>query len=409
MGNRPFFITWQSQDSDHFFQYEKANGATFILKDGKKIMDLSSISYHAAFGSNNPEIIKAIAKQSVRFSVSNPKAMFSLKDEVSFELLEHLKKKTGKILYTVSGAESVENALKMARYTTKKKIILARERSYHGASLGALSVTGDWRNKAHATPKDWTVRIPEPNEPNAIEKTRAIIKKVGPDKIAAFCLETITGGNGVIIASKEWWQGIQKICDEFGILLILDEVVCGFGRTGKNFGFHHYPIKPDLVCMAKAITGGHIPFGAVWVSEKISKAFDHEVFSFGLTNYAHPLGLAATKKVLQILERPKFKQNLKALEVILKKYMKSFAKFQCVKEVRHIGLLAAVELKEKDDYFFKLLKKEIFVSQIGNSFIFCPAYILSPKQLELGLKKFESLLMEIEHEFKGIQKRNRSA
>src|SRR5690606_31748716 len=123
----------------------------------------------------------------------------------------------------------------IARDISKKQIVLARSRSYHGATLGALSVTGDWRNEAHQTVSDWTVRIPEPSEDPDLEKTKAIIEETGAENIAAFCLESITGANGVIIPPQSWWDGINKLAKQYDLFLIIDEVLCGFERTGKPF------------------------------------------------------------------------------------------------------------------------------------------------------------------------------
>ena len=276
MENHPFFFTWAKQTNPVKIEFESNGDHFFILKNGSSVFDLSSISFQASFGLSNETIKKAISKQLESFSVISPKAVFPLKTKASIKLLSLLEgnevtTQKGKIFYTLSGAESVENALKMARQIKKKKIILSRQKSYHGASLGALSVTGDWRNGPHQTVDEWTVRIPEPQEDPDLKKTEAIIQKVGPENIAAFCLETITGGNGVIIPPTSWWKGIQELCDQYKIFLILDEVICGFQRTGRYFGFHHYPfLKPQFICMAKGITGGYVPFGALWTNKEIN-------------------------------------------------------------------------------------------------------------------------------------------
>ncbi|MDD0852697.1 aspartate aminotransferase family protein [Halobacteriovorax sp. GB3] len=394
MGDRPYFITWQDQEKAHTVSIEKAVGNFLITNEGKRLFDFSSTSYHAIFGNSHPEVVKAMMNQAKLISVSNPKSIFKLKEEVSYMLLKALKKRDGKLFYTVSGAESVENALKMARQRSGKKIILAREQSYHGATLGALSITGDWRNKKHDTIDEWTARIPEPHDDPKLIKTKKIIKSIGPHKIAAFCLETITGGNGVIIPPKSWFEGIQKICDQYKIQLILDEVVCGFHRTGKPFGFHHYKLRPDYICMAKGINAGHCPFGAVWVSKSASEDLEKEVFSYGLTNYAHPLGLASTKKVLQILEREKLQTHLKQLQKSFKKHLDTLKKNPFVKEVRQIGLLAAIETNGREDLFDDFKESGLFVSQVRENIILCPSYITSLKQVEKYISKIDQVILK---------------
>ena len=208
-------------------------------------------------------------------------------------LLALLNAGDGRIFYTVSGAEAVENALKMARLVTGRTKILARAHSYHGATLGALSVTGDWRGQEHFSVQDQTLRIPEPDTLDALQKTRVLIEQHDPKTFAAFCLETIVAFNGILAPPQEWWTGIQKLAEEFAIPLILDEVSCGFGRMGQDFAFQRYDLKPDFVCMAKAISGGYVPLGALFVTEKIARFWDSKVLNCGLTSYAHPLALAA--------------------------------------------------------------------------------------------------------------------
>ncbi len=382
----PFYVTWSKQKDLELIDIKSVSGAIITTKDGKDIFDMSSISYQAHFGHNHPIIIKNIIEQLNTVPMSSPKANFPNKIETTLKLLNYMKKEDGKIFYTTSGAESVENALKIARDITKKKIILARQNSYHGATLGALTVTGDWRNPAHQTPQDWVLRIPEPDFPKALELTREIILKNNPDKIAAIIIETITGGNGVYFGSDDWWKGIRSICNEFNILLILDEVVCGFERTGKPFGYMHHSLDPDIVCLAKGISGGMIPFGAVWTSKKISEYYSKNILCCGLTNYAHPLGIAALKGVLEIVNNLDFKENLNQLELIFREELSKFKSHRSVLEVRSIGLLAAIDLDKTIDakYF---IKNGIYLISQNNRIILAPPLILNVEQLKLAMNK----------------------
>ena len=185
MADYPYFFTWANQSSPTKIEFESNQDHFFVLKNGSKVYDLSSISFQASFGLNNEKIKEAIKKQLDSFSVVSPKAVFPLKDQATYKLLSHLdgyKRQInaldGKVFYTLSGAESVENALKMARQIKKKNVVLCRQRSYHGASLGALSVTGDWRNQPHETIDEWTARIPEPHNDPYLTQTELIIKDV---------------------------------------------------------------------------------------------------------------------------------------------------------------------------------------------------------------------------------------
>ncbi|MBY0412949.1 MAG: aminotransferase class III-fold pyridoxal phosphate-dependent enzyme, partial [Bdellovibrionales bacterium] len=315
------------------------------------------------------------------------------KNETTFELLNYMGKLEGKIFYTTGGAETVENALKIARDITKKKIVLARQTSYHGATLGALGVTGDWRNSSHELPQDWVVRIPEPHAEDAIKKTREIILKTGGDKIAAIIIETVTGGNGVYYGDQHWWSGIRALCDEFGILLIMDEVVCGFGRTGKAFGYMHYNVLPDMICLAKGITGGMIPFGALWTNSKIANHYEENILSCGLTNYAHPLGMAALKGVLEIVKDSDFQANLVKVEKLFAHLLDDLKTLKPVKEIRVKGMLAAVDLDRTIDAK-KFFEKGIYLVAQKNRIILAPPLIISETDLLVAMKNISDVISE---------------
>jgi taurine--2-oxoglutarate transaminase len=389
----PYYISWSKQHGADSFEIASVDGATVTTTSGLRLIDMTSISYQAHFGHNHPTIIKHIKAQLDTIPMSSPKGIYSIKNETTQSLLKYMGKTDGKIFYTTSGAESVENALKIARDITRKKIVLARKNSYHGATLGALSATGDWRNPAHLTPEGWVVRIPEPNETDALKHTRDIILKTGHDQIAAIIIETITGGNGVYAGTREWWQGLRSLCDEFGILLIMDEVVCGFERTGKPFGYMHYPVVPDLICLAKGITGGMIPFGAVWTSQKISDHYEENILCCGLTNYAHPLGMAALKGVLEIVHDKKFKDNLSHIENVFKAELEKLKALSIVKEIRVHGLLCAIDLHKMIEGK-KFFNKGLYLVAQTNRIILAPPLIMSESLLREAMAKIQEVLKE---------------
>ncbi|MBC7539375.1 MAG: aspartate aminotransferase family protein [Bacteriovorax sp.] len=389
----PYYISWTKQKDAASFEIASVDGVTITTTDGLRLIDMTSISYQAHFGHNHPTIIKHIKEQLDTIPMSSPKGIYPHKNETTYKLLQYMKKEDGKIFYTTGGAESVENALKMARDFTKKKIVLARSNSYHGATLGALSATGDWRNPAHMTPEGWVVRIPEPNEKEALKKTREIILQTGAENIAAIIIETITGGNGVYSGTKEWWQGLKKLCVEFNILLIMDEVVCGFERTGLSFGYMHYDVEPDLICLAKGITGGMIPFGAVWTSKKIADYYEDNILCCGLTNYAHPLGMAAMRGVLEIVHDKKFQENLKHVENIFKIELEKLKSLSIVKEIRVHGLLCAIDLKKTIDGK-KFFQKGIYLVSQTNRIILVPPLVITESLLTEGMGKVYEVLEE---------------
>jgi len=393
----PFLFTWSKQNGAETLPVREVKDHQFILEDGRRIFDLSSISLQASFGHKNQIITSSIIEQLRSMPMASPKAVYPQKVRITDRLLRLLGKHTGKIFYTVSGAESVENAIKISRQVSGRSLILARQVSYHGASLGALSLTGDWRNQGHLTLSQHTIRIPEPMDDPHAEQTREIILKHGPENFAAFCLETITGANGVYVPPSSWWQGIQKLSNEFNIMLILDEVVCGFYRTGRPFGFMHFPVNPHIVCMAKAISGGMIPFGAIWMNEQIAQYYDDKVLSCGLTNYAHPVGLAALNGVLECCESNDFQNKLKALQIKFAGHLNEIEENPHVKEVRCIGMLAAVELhtgpKHPKLSYAKFLEHGLYLIAKENMAILAPALTYGLDELSTGMKAFQRALL----------------
>lgn len=389
----PYYVSWSKQKNISTFEIKKVNGCIITTENDREIIDMTSISYQAHFGHNHPLIIKRIKEQLDTIPMSSPKGDFPHKVNATWDLLNYMQKLDGKIFYTSGGAETIENALKIARQITKKKIILARNNSYHGATMGALSVTGDWRNPPHQLPNDWVVRIPEPTDENAILKTREIIQRTGPNNIAAIIIETITGGNGVIIPTQAWWDGIQSLCDEFNIMLILDEVVCGFLRTGLPFGYMHFNIRPDMITLAKGITGGMIPFGALWTSKKIADFYEEEILCCGLTNYAHPLGIAAMRAVLEIVHDDSFLKIVFNSQKLFEEKILDLKKLKIVKDIRIIGHLCAIDLHKSIEWK-RFFEAGIYLVAQPNRIILAPPLIIDEVTLKKGIEQIAKVFEE---------------
>ncbi len=340
-----FFWTWTSQRDAARVSVTGSEGCHFVTEDGRRVFDAISTNFQAAFGHSCAPVKDAIRRQLDAMPVANPKHAFELKRRVTEKLVDFVAAGHGRVFYTLSGAEAVENALKMARQVTGRTLVAARGKSYHGATMGAMSVTGDWRGQGHFGVQNATIRIPEPADDPDLRKTREILRTAGTGNIAAMCLETISGMNGVIVPDPAWWRGIESLCREYGILLIVDEVSCGFGRAGTDLAMHQYGIKPDFVCMAKAISAGYVPFGALWVREDVARFYDDQVLSAGLTAYAHPMGLAAAGAVLDLLRDDAF---CRARESITAQFIAGAGKLRThsrVKALRVTGLMAAIDLE----------------------------------------------------------------
>ena len=395
MDEYPFFFSWVKQSNPLRFSISSVDGVKLITENGHELIDMSSISYQASFGHNHPTIIKHMKAQLDTVPMSAPRGIFPGKIETTNELLKYMDKKDGKIFYTTGGAETVENALKIARDVSKRKLVLARKISYHGATMGALGATGDWRNTAHALPQDWVVRFPEPSEPDALAKTRQIILDHGQENFAAFIIETITGGNGVFEGSQEWWDGISEMCREFGILLIMDEVICGFGRTGLSFGYMHYNVKPDIICLAKGITGGMVPFGAVWVNHNIADYYMARVLACGLTNYAHPLGVAALAGVLEIVQDFDFQKHLEHISKVFKRELDIIQALPEVETIRSRGMLAGIDLNV-DIQWKTFFDKGIHLATQNKRIVLAPPLIITEEELVEGMKRLKKAIKDMD-------------
>lgn len=390
--NQPYYYSWSAQNAAVDFPVEQTENDEFILAGGRRVYDMISTSFQANFGHSNKTIIDRVTQQMLRMPIASPKSTFELKTRVSNRLLKLVDRGPGKIFYTVSGAESVENGLKIARQLTGKKIVLARKKSYHGASLGALSVTGDWRNDPHWTLDEGTVRIPDFDDDPDLAKTRAMIESVGPDQIAAVILETISGTNGMSVPPASWMLGLQTLCRENGILLFMDEVLVGFGRCGPAFAFQDYGLEPDMVAMSKAISGGYIPFGALWTSEKIAAHYEADVLACGLTNYGHPLGLAAMEAVMDLLVDPEFMANKQALEQTLVEWTEALNQHPQVVETRCRGMMVAVYLNHPAPSWQNAFDKGLHLYSKNHLSILAPPYTSTPARLTKALAAFETLI-----------------
>jgi taurine---2-oxoglutarate transaminase len=354
--------TWSAQHSAVPLEIVGGQGARFDTADGARWWDLGSMTWNATLGHGHPRMLKALADAGARGLLTYPTAVYPDKVRAG-ELLAEVSPpglRSGKTFLCLSGAEANENAVKMARLVTGRHKIVARTRSYHGATLAMLSLSGDPRRERFEPGLPGVVRMGDPycfrcpfgQEPSSCahecaEDLETALLREGPETVAAVILEGVVGANGVFVPPPGYWTKVRAICDKYGVLLIADEVLSGFGRTGRFFAVDHDGVSPDMLTLAKGLTGGYAPGGAVVVSERVARHFDDEVLWCGLTSYAHPLVCAAIVAAIETTRDEELVARAAALGRWLGTRlaeMRSGIALLEAGDVRGIGLLWALEL-----------------------------------------------------------------
>ncbi len=392
MSSSDSFHTWSAQRGAQAVAIVGGQGPHFDCADGSRWLDLGSLSYQASLGHGHPELIAAIQKQAGTLCLAPPNADFPAKRELAKKLLAIAPEGFTKVFFTLGGSEANENAMKMARLVTGRSKFVSRYRSYHGATMGALALTGDYRRPPLEPGYGHVIHVLG-DDPGYLEE---VMELEGEGTIAAVFMEPIPGANGVLLPSDDYWPRMRRACDKHGALLVADEVLTGFGRTGRCFGFEHFGVAPDMITVAKALTAGYAPLGAVLVHERVAAHFDSEVLYAGLTNYAHPLGCAAALAALQVYEGESLYQKSAALQPILVGALEALCKSHPtqIQNARGRGLLAAVDIRGSAKYWSSLRdavskrKLSLHLSEQRGTAIFAPPLNIDKEVLEDGLRLF---------------------
>ncbi|MGD2147866.1 MAG: aminotransferase class III-fold pyridoxal phosphate-dependent enzyme [Anaerolineae bacterium] len=357
------FFSWTAQSKVNPIPVARAEGVYFWDVDGNRYLDFSSQLMNVNAGHGNPKIIKAIQDQVAELQYVYPGTATEPKARLGQLLAEVTPGDLSKVLFTLGGAEANENAIKFARLYTGRHKIITRYRSYHGATAGAMALSGDPRRLpveplisgvvhvqdpyCYRCPFGWTL---DTCHRECIDHVEQVIKFEGPENVAAVLLEGVTGTSGLMIAPDEYWPRMREICDKYGILLMDDEVMSGFGRTGEWFGIDHWDVAPDVMTMAKGITSGYVPLGAVVVSQDIADHFHDRNLPMGLTYSGHPVSTAAGVATIGVYKEERLVENAKAMGVVLNEGLEELkAKHPSVGDVRCIGLFSVIELvKDKE-------------------------------------------------------------
>jgi len=345
---------WSAQSKVDPIPVARAKGIYFWTPEGKRFIDFNSQLMSVNIGHGDERVIDAIAEQAKTLAYANPFMATEPRARLGAKLAEITPGDIDKFFFTNGGAEATENAIKIARFFTGRHKIISRYRSYHGATAGSISLTGDPRRWANEPGIPGVVRVLDPyhgvdrgweSAESSLAMIEEIIQLEGPQTIAGFILETVTGTNGVLIPPDGYMQGVRKLCDKYGILMIADEVMAGFGRTGEWFAINHWRVVPDLICMAKGLTSSYLPLGAVGMRHHIAQHFQDKVFFGGLTYNSHPMGCAAALATIRVYEEDRLIENAEKMGRVMKQLLADLEKrHPSVGEVRNIGLFGIVEL-----------------------------------------------------------------
>ncbi len=345
---------WSAQSKVDPIPVARAKGIYFWTPEGKRFIDFNSQLMSVNIGHGDERVIRAITEQASVLAYANPFMATEVRARLGAKLAEITPGDIDTFFFTNGGAEANENAIKIARAFTGRHKIMARYRSYHGATAGAVSLTGDPRRWAAEPGIPGVVRVLDPyhgiergweSAESSLAMIEEIIQLEGAHTIAAFFLEIVVGTNGILVPPDGYMEGVRKICDKYGILMVADEVMSGFGRTGKWFAIDHWKVVPDMICMAKGLTSSYIPLGAVGMRQHIAKHFTDKVFYGGLTYNSHPMGCATALATIKVYEEDNLIENARKMGEIMKALGAEMqARHPSVGAVRSIGLFGIFEL-----------------------------------------------------------------
>ena len=353
-------FSWTKQANLNPINASHAKGSYIYDRDGKKYLDFSSQLMNVNIGHGNQRITDAVVKQMQEVSYVYPGMATDVRGKLGKKIAEITPGNLTKTFFTLGGAEAIDNSIKLARMYTGRHKIITHYRAYHGATYGAISAGGDPRKfpvDSQAVPNiihvenpyayrcPWNSSTIQECGELALAHLERVIKFENPDSVAAILFEGESGSSGCIKYPPFYLKKVREICDKYGILLIDDEVMSGFGRTGKMFGIDHHNVTPDIMCLAKGLTSGYLPLGAMVVTDKIANHFNDNNLSIGLTYSAHPTLCAAALENLKIIEE----ENLVERASEMGKYLESEVeklkdKHPSIGDFRNTGLLGCIEL-----------------------------------------------------------------
>jgi taurine--2-oxoglutarate transaminase len=351
---RHTLFEWSAQAAVDPIPVARAKGIYFWTPEGKRFIDFNSQLMCVNIGHGDERVIRAINEQAATLPYANPFMATEVRARLSVKLAEITPGDIDAFFFTNGGAEANENAIRIARMFTGRHKIAARYRSYHGGTAGALTLTGDPRRWAAEPGIPGVFRIPDfyhgiqkgsDTTEEVLARTEEILELEGPKTVAAIIVEPVTGTNGILVPPDGYMQGLRALCDKHGILLIADEVMAGFGRTGEWFSVDHWKVVPDLISMAKGLTSAYVQLGAVGMRRHIADHFEKNVFYGGLTYNSHPLACAAALATIAVYEEDRLIENARSMGSVMRVLLEDLQRrHPSVGATRSIGLFGIVEV-----------------------------------------------------------------
>ncbi|GEB76286.1 aminotransferase class III-fold pyridoxal phosphate-dependent enzyme [Sporolactobacillus inulinus] len=425
--------SWSKQKDVHPKIIKKAQGIFFWDETGKRFYDMCSQLVYLNVGHNHPKLMEAF-KHIGEIPLSAPGFATESKAELARKIIEVAPKNMAKVFFANGGADSNDHAVKIARMYSGRYKIFSRYRSYHGATFGAGNLSGENRRFTvepglpgfikFETPYLYRESIAFDSEEAAaafyLDRLNSQILYEGPESIAAIFMESIPGSNGVLIPPKGYMEGVRELCTKYGILMICDEVMAGFGRTGKMFAVEHFGIEPDMMTFAKGVTCGYSPLGGVIVSKQIADYFDDHVLMTGLTYSGHTVSTQIGCATLDVYKEEHLIDHAAAMGDVLAERLDKLKRFASVGEVRCIGLFAAVELvKDKETkepliaygmdfgrdkvglmkkFVGMLMAQGFYTYSHESSVMIAPPLIITEEEINEAMDRFEAALTQFEKE-----------
>lgn len=410
------FHSWSAQGALKPLVIAGGAGSTVWDFDGAEYLDFSSQLVNTNIGHGHPRVVEAIKAQADILPTVAPAAANLARGQAAQRILAKAGPGFGKVFFTNGGADANENAIRMARLTTGRDKVLSTYRSYHGNTGAAIVATGDWRRvpneyaRGHAHffgpfpyRSEFWADSPEQETERALRHLEHVILGEGAAGIAAILLETVPGTAGVLVPPPGYLQGVRELCDKYGIVLIFDEVMCGFGRTGEWFAWQGFAVVPDLITFAKGVNSGYVPVGGVVITESIANAFEEQVFPGGLTYSGHPLAAASIVASMDAMDDEGIIANAAMIgrDHLGPGLAELAAKHPLIGEVRGLGVFWALDLVDDPDtkqpvsggvvaeLKAQLLARGLLPFTVENRIHVVPPCIVTPDEVAVALKTYD--------------------